>query len=256
MKLTTIGTGTGAPHPLRVCAGHLVEAGAIRLLLDCGNGVLHRMATLGVNWGSITHLAITHFHADHVADIPMLVFAWRWGQLPPRSEPITIIGPIGTRDLLQRQASAFGAWVTEPGFPVVIQEIEPDATVMLSNSEHEHIALSSLKVPHTAESMAYSVVHNGKRLVYTGDTSFDARVGEWAAGCDALLAECSLPDEMAIPEHLTPRQTGALAAIAKPSLLILTHLYPPLDHVDVRAQVAEQFSGQSVVATDGFSIEL
>ncbi|MGV3707473.1 MAG: MBL fold metallo-hydrolase [Gemmatimonas sp.] len=256
MKLTTIGTGTGAPHPLRVCAGHLVAAGDVRLLLDCGNGVLHRMATLGADWSSITHLAITHFHADHVADIPMLIFAWRWGQLPPRTEPVTIVGPVGTRSLLERQAAAFGAWVLDPGFPIIVEEIPPDHTVSLSNSPSDTLSLSSFKVPHTAESMAYSIVHNDKRLVYTGDTSFDPRVGEWAAGCDVLLSECSLPDEMAIAEHLTPRQTGALAAIAQPSLLLLTHLYPPLDHVDVRAQVAEQFSGQSVIATDGFSIEL
>jgi ribonuclease BN (tRNA processing enzyme) len=61
---------------------------------------------------------------------------------------------------------------------------------------------------------------------------------------------------MAIAEHLTPRQCGALAAIATPALLVLTHLYPPLDTVDVTAQVAEHFAGKVVIATDGFSIEL
>ena len=253
MKLTTIGTGTGAPHPARVCAGHLVEASAVRLLMDCGNGVVHRMASLGIAWGEITHVAITHFHADHVADLPMLIFAWRWGQLPPRAEPITIIGPIGIQGLLERYAAAFGSWVLDPGFPVIVQEMAPTTEVVLGN---EGLTLASLQVPHTPESMAYSVVHAGRRLVYTGDTSFDVRVGEWAAGCDVFLAECSLPDEHAIPEHLTPRQTGALAAIAGPACLLLTHLYPLLDSVDVVAQVAEHFSGRVVIATDGFSIEL
>lgn len=252
MKLTTIGTGTGAPHPTRVCSGHLVEAGNIKLLMDCGNGVVHRMASLNVRWNDITHIAITHFHADHVADIPMLIFAWRWGQLPPRAEPITIIGPIGLLNLLERQANAFGEWVLDPGFPIIVQEMAPDSEVELGDDAK----LLSLQVPHTAESMAYSVVHAGKRLVYTGDTSFDTRVGEWAKGCDVFLAECSLPDEMAIKEHLTPRQTGALAAIAQPARLVLTHLYPPLDSVDVVAQVAESFSGNVAIATDGFSIEL
>lgn len=253
MKLTTVGTGTGAPHPNRVCAGHLVEAGAVRLLLDCGNGVVHRMASLGIQWGEITHVAITHFHADHVADLPMLIFAWRWGQLPPRSEPITIIGPVGTQGLLERYAAAFGSWMLDPGFPIVVQETPADSECTLGD---DGLTLSSLQVPHTAESMAYSVVYGGKRLVYTGDTSFDVRLGEWAAGCDAFLAECSLPDALAIPEHLTPRQTGALATIAQPKILLLTHLYPPLDDVDVVAQVAEHFSGQVVITTDGFSIEL
>lgn len=253
MKLTTIGTGTGAPHPTRVCAGHLVEASSVRLLLDCGNGVVHRMASLGISWGDITHVAITHFHADHIADLPMLIFAWRWGQLPPRTEAITIIGPVGIQGLLERYAAAFGSWVLDPGFPVLVQEMAPATEVTLGN---DSLTLASLQVPHTPESMAYSVVHAGKRLVYTGDTSFDVQVGEWATGCDVFLAECSLPDELTIPEHLTPRQTGALAAIAQPACLLLTHLYPPLDDVDVVAQVAEHFSGRVVIATDGFSIEL
>ena len=253
MKLTTVGTGTGAPHPDRVCAGHLVAAGSVRLLLDCGNGVVHRMASLGIQWGEITHVAITHFHADHVADLPMLIFAWRWGQLPSRTAPVTVIGPVGIQGLLERYAAAFGSWVLDPGFPVIVLEMAPDTELTLGNDE---LTLASLQVPHTPESMAYSIVHANRRVVYTGDTAFDVRVGEWAAGCDVFLAECSLPDELAVPEHLTPRQTGALAAIAGPVYLLLTHLYPPLDSVDVVAQVSEHFSGQVVIATDGFSIEL
>ena len=47
MRLTTIGTGTAAPTPGRVQSGHFVDAGAVRLLLDCGSGVAGRMADLG-----------------------------------------------------------------------------------------------------------------------------------------------------------------------------------------------------------------
>lgn len=254
MKLTTIGTGTGAPHPTRVCASHLVEAGDVRLLLDCGNGAVHRMASLGLRWNDITHVAITHFHADHVSDLPMLIFAWRWGQLPPRAGPVTIIGPVGTQALVERLAAAFGAWTLQPGFPVTIQEYEAGATVTLGAASD--VVLTSRAVPHTAESVAYSVVHDGRRLVYTGDTAFDPELAVWAQGSNLFLCECSLPDELAIAEHLTPRQCGALAAIAAPKQLVLTHFYPPLDALDVKAQVAEHFAGNVALATDGFSIEL
>lgn len=254
MKLTTIGTGTGAPHASRVCAGHIVEAGDVKLLLDCGNGVVHRMASLNTRWADITHVAITHFHADHVADLPMLIFAWRWGQLPPRSAPITLIGPPGFKALMDRLAAAFGSWVLDPGFPVLIQECDPGSKIALG--ELNDVTLTSRAVPHTAESVAYSVEHGTRRLVYTGDTSFDVELAEWAKGSQAFVCECSLPDELAIPEHLTPRQCGMMAAIAQPSMLVLTHFYPPLDVVDVAAQVAEHFSGSVALATDGFSIEL
>jgi ribonuclease BN (tRNA processing enzyme) len=112
------------------------------------------------------------------------------------------------------------------------------------------------KVSHTEESVAYSVAADGQRVVITGDTGFDAGLGEWAGGCDLLLCECSLPEELALPLHLTPRQCGALAAVARPRLLALTHFYPPVERVAIEAQVAERFPGPVVLCSDGRSFTL
>lgn len=251
MKLTTIGTGTAAPHPSRVASAHLVEAGTVRLLLDCGSGAVHRMANLGVDWSGITHVALTHFHADHIADLPLLIMGWRWGQLPPRSEPVTIYGPAGTGALMERMAAVYGAWMLAPGFPLTIRDLEPDEVVKLPGE----LLLQPCAVPHTDESVAYSISEGTRRLVYTGDTGVSESLGVWAQGCDLLLAECSLPDSMAIREHLTPRQAGALAAQAKASRLVLTHFYPPVEAVDIAAEVAEFYDGPMVCATDGWSVD-
>ncbi|MEX1051215.1 MAG: hypothetical protein WEC54_06655, partial [Gemmatimonadales bacterium] len=61
MRLTVIGSGTLAPTPARVAPAHWLEAGSVRLLMDCGAGCLHRAATLGLPWADVTHVAITHF---------------------------------------------------------------------------------------------------------------------------------------------------------------------------------------------------
>src|SRR3712207_5728590 len=97
MRLTTIGTGTAAPSAQRVNAGHLVEAGSVRLLIDCVSGVVPRMAALGIDWMGITHVAITHFHPDHTVDLATLIQAWRYGALPGRSAPVDLYGPPGAR---------------------------------------------------------------------------------------------------------------------------------------------------------------
>jgi ribonuclease BN (tRNA processing enzyme) len=251
VKLTTIGTGTAAPHPTRVSAAHLVEAGGVRLLLDCGSGAVHRMAQLGVAWSDITHVALTHFHADHLADLPLLVMGWRWGQRPARSAPVTLYGPPGTGALLERMAAVYGAWLLAPGFPFTVRELGADEIIRLA----DEVTLRTLPVPHTAESVAYSITEGARRLVYTGDTGESEALGAWAHGCDVLVAECSLPDPMAIREHLTPRQAGALAAQAQARRLVLTHFYPPVEAVDIHGEVAEHFAGPTVLATDGWSIE-
>lgn len=251
MRLTTIGTGTAAPHASRVSAAHLVETGDVHLLLDCGSGAVHRMATLGIEWQSITHVAFSHFHADHVADLPMLLQAWRWGQLPARSAPVTLYGPTGFGALVERMAGVYGSWMLAPGYPLTVRDIAVDEIVRLADG----VTITGFPVPHTLESVAYSITDHARRLVYTGDTGDSEALGTWAAGCDVLLAECSLPDTMAIPEHLTPRQAGHLASRASAAQLVLTHFYPPVEAVDILGQVAEHFTGPTVLATDGWFIE-
>jgi ribonuclease BN (tRNA processing enzyme) len=149
LRLTTIGTGTVALSPRRACAGTYIESGDLRLLIDCGSGVLRRIAELGMPWQSITHVALTHFHIDHHGDLPTLVFAWRYGMLPRRSEPLEIIGPPGTVALLDRLTAAYGEWVTAPGFPLAVRELPQGDTTGIAG-----VTLASCAVPHTPESVA------------------------------------------------------------------------------------------------------
>src|SRR5690349_15948332 len=252
MRLVTIGTGTVALTAARVSAGHYVEAGSVRLLLDCGSGITHRLAELALPWRQLTHVAITHFHLDHISDFATLVFAWKYGMLPPRSAPLVLIGPVGITTLLERLVAAFGDWLREPGFPLEVREIAPGEAMALDDGT----TLRATKVPHTEESVAYSIERGGRRVVYTGDTGYDPMFAEWARGADVLLCECSLPAGMAIPSHMTPEQCGALAAAALPKQLVLTHFYPPVERVDIRALVAEHYAGPVTLAVDGLMLDI
>jgi ribonuclease BN (tRNA processing enzyme) len=252
VRLTTVGTGTAAPVAGRVQAGHLVESGDVRMLLDCGSGVSFRLPSLGIDWRTITHVALTHFHADHVLDVPTLLTAWRHGMLPPRTAPLEIIGPPGTAALIERMTEALGVRWREYGFPVAIREMQHGERFTIDDD----FQLESRSVPHTPESVAYLIEGASRRIVYTGDTGYDEGLARWAVGCDVLLCECSLPSSMAIPTHLTPEQVGAIAKIAAPRLLAVTHMYPPLENVDIPAVIAAQHEGPVVVCHDGWSTEL
>jgi ribonuclease BN (tRNA processing enzyme) len=252
MRLVTVGSGTAAPHPRRVQSGTIIEDGEVMLLIDCGSGVTWRMAELGLRWDLITHVAFTHFHADHTTDLATLIYAWKHGILPPRSAPAQIIGPVGLADRIVAMIGAFGSSLLEAPPAITVIELEPGEEWKVG----DELLLTAQKVPHTAESVAYSVSGHGRRVVITGDTGFDATLGSWAEGCDVLLCECSLPDSLAMPTHLTPRQCGALAALARPGLLALTHFYPPVEHEAITAQVAESYTGPVALCHDGWSLDL
>jgi ribonuclease BN (tRNA processing enzyme) len=250
VKLTVLGTGTIAFSPTRSCSAYYVEAGDARILMDCGSGTCRRLAELGIAWQELTHVVLTHFHVDHHQDLPTLIFAGKYGMLPPRSAPLTVIGPAGTADLLQRLAAAYGDWVTAPGYELRVQEIPPGGAVDLGRAR-----LDCTKVPHTPESVAYSILEGRRRIVYSGDTGFDPAFAAWARGCDLLVLECSLPSAMAIPEHLMPEECGEVGRLAAPGLLVLTHLYPPVEAVDIAAIIRARYDGPFLVGHDGWHME-
>jgi ribonuclease BN (tRNA processing enzyme) len=252
MRLVTVGSGTAAPHPDRVQSGALLETETVRLLVDCGSGVTFRMAELGLAWDRITHVVLTHFHADHTSDIATLIYGWRYGLLPAKSDAVQLVGPVGLAARLAAMIGAFGEGLLKPPPPITVVELSPDEEWKLGDD----LVLVPRKVPHTDESVAYSVSGRGRRIVFTGDTGFDATLGTWAEGCDVLLCECSLPDSLALPTHLTPRQCGALAALARPGLLALTHFYPPVEREPILSQVAESFGGPVVLCHDGWTLNL
>jgi ribonuclease BN (tRNA processing enzyme) len=224
-----------------------VTTGSTRLLLDCGAGTLHRAASLGIPWHQVTHVAITHFHVDHWGELPAYLFALRWGIEPPRAEPLEIIGPADLRRRLAALAEALGDWVLEPGYPLEVSEMAPGSSHELEGG----VTLEACKTPHTEHSIAYAVRDQIARLVYTGDTGPSAELADWGAGCDLLLAECSLPDDRALDVHLTPLRAGELGRAAGAGRLVLTHCYPVFGETDP-AQIASRAFGAPVeLAYDG-----
>ena len=272
ITLVTVGTGTVSPSAARTSAAYWVEAGktagrqdsksadagrravvpSCRLLLDCGAGTCHRLAKFGLPWFDVTHIAISHFHPDHYGELPAFLFALKYGAAAPRTAPLTLLGPVGLTAKLAQLATAFGDWVTAPGWPLHVVEVRPLTPVQLDDQTR----LEAFHTPHTDESLAFDLRTGTGRLVYTGDTGPSDALADWAADCDLLLAECSLPDAMAMASHLTPASAGALAARARAKQLVLTHLYPPVEGVDIRAAVAAVYRGPVVVAGDGDRFEI
>ena len=247
MDLVTVGTGTVAPSAHRTCACHWVARGDVRVLLDCGAGSLHRLAEFGLPWHQISHVVLSHFHPDHWGELPMLVYALKYTTVPPRTEPLVILGPPGVVRLLRALAEGYGGWLLDPGFPIGILDVRDGEPFPLGAD----VNLETFPVPHTDESVALSLVAPEGRLVYTGDTGPSSELSRWAADCDILLAECSLPASMAMDIHLTPERAGDLANEAAAKRLVLTHFYPPVETSDPAKGAATRFSGPVTAARDG-----
>jgi ribonuclease BN (tRNA processing enzyme) len=251
MIFTVVGSGTAVPEPDRVCSGYLIETAGVTLLLDCGPGVVHHLARFGLPWSQITHVALTHFHNDHIGDLPMLLFALQHGMLPGRQAPLTVIGPPGLRERIERLADALGDHVRAPRFPLELSEPGPGEVFRLADGA----TLRAQPTRHTMQSVAYRVTTDAATVGYTGDTGYDEETAAFLAGVDLLALECSLPEEYAMDAHLTPSTAARMANLAQPATLLLTHVYPLLDRTRLADLVRQAgWTGETRVARDGMSL--
>jgi len=96
MELTVLGSGSAMPVPDRAQAGYLLDDGDRSLLVDCGSGVLGRLAGTDTGYEGVSTVLVTHLHLDHVAALfPLLKARWLAGE-----EHLEVVGPAGTKALV------------------------------------------------------------------------------------------------------------------------------------------------------------
>lgn len=245
--VTILGSGTCVPSLKRSSAAVLVRSGPVRILVDVGDGTMHRLLAAGETVFSITHLLLTHFHPDHCGALPAFLFANKYPSLG-RREPLTLVGGTGLQRLCDALASAWGRWIQLPPDLFSLVELSAEAGQGLEGSG---LALRACPVCHNPESRAYRITAaDGASIVYSGDTDTCDALVDLARGADVFICEASLPDERKVPGHLTPSLAGRLAARAAVGHLVLTHLYPECDAVDIAAQCRRTWSGPLSVARD------
>ncbi len=76
MKVTFLGVGSAFSRK-NASSNLLIESGNIKLLIDCGRSGPPALEEYGLSLKDVTHVFITHLHADHVGGMEELAFMTR-----------------------------------------------------------------------------------------------------------------------------------------------------------------------------------
>ena len=254
MKLTILGSGTSVPHPERASPSHWLETPSGTILLDISADAAHRMAQEALDWTNLDAIWISHFHLDHLGGLPTFLFGTKWApQTQSRTKPLRIFGPEGLRDIVETISETNDYGLLEQPFPVEIVEVAANATFEILPG----VNATTLKTPHTKESLALGLKDaDSKLFVYTSDTGFSEDLGPFAKHAALLLMECSFRRNKPVQKHLELADAMRLAHECEPDKLVLTHLYPEWDNVDLAAEARPLWSGETIEARDGLQLEI
>lgn len=241
-QVILLGTGTPYPDPNAAGPATAVVVGKRVFLFDAGAGVMRRINAAGLAISGPEATFITHLHSDHTLGYPDLILT-SW--IMRRVLPLQVYGPHGLRAMTKHLLAAYSQDIQvrtyglereiRGGYRVNVHEIKSGVVY-----EHDGVRITAIPVPHGSwkEAYAYRIDTPDRSIVISGDTRPSEALMQAAREVDVLVHEVYSPLHIA-PEkrpggkfwpqymrefHTSDVELGKLAAVAKPKLLILTHI--------------------------------
>ena len=229
MKLTILGNNGPFPGAGGACSGYLARDGGTNILIDCGNGVLANLQKF-IRFEELDAIILTHLHSDHVSDMQVLKYAVqikrKRGQMDKLLEVYAPPEP----------AEEYSRLDVKDAF--LLRTISEDTVLKIGN-----IKLTFAQMKHPSMDFAVAMECDGKKFVFSGDTSWTKAIISFASGADLLMLDAGLleKDFTEGAAHLTAAQCGVVAKEAGAGKLLLTHFWPDYDVNDLLEEARRSF---------------
>jgi ribonuclease BN (tRNA processing enzyme) len=262
--------GSGGPElqDKRASSSYLIwQDGKARILVDAGGGSALRFGESGATMSQLDAILFTHFHIDHSADFPTLIFS-SWFE--DRSRPLPVYGPEGN-DFMPSTTQFVSNFFSDKGTYGYLSELfvpGEDGSYKLqphnvAGTEMPQVAFrdgdltaSSVRVIHGGvPALAWRIEIGGKIIVFSGDTNGEGGLTQLATSADLFIAHNAVPEGATGVErrlHMPPSVIGQIAGDAHVKHLVLSHrMLRTLGKEDqTRAEIQKHYSGPLDFAND------
>lgn len=213
-----------------------------KIMVDCGDNPMAKLTAIGTSINEVTDLVLTHFHADHLGSLPLLIMDM-W--LEKRQTPLIIHGLDYTLDRAQRLLELFNWQNWQNMFPIEFDVIaENGANGFIVGKE---IAVSALPVLHLVPTIGLRFEFSSGRIVaYSCDTEPCDNLYLLAKNADVLMQESAGESK----GHTSAKQAGEIATKCGVKKLILIHYERRQGEENLVADARKGFSGEVLAAHD------
>jgi ribonuclease BN (tRNA processing enzyme) len=252
-----LGTGGAVPTVERDNMSFVIDRGDRSILVDCPGGAFPKIKKLGRDPRTVDHIVVTHVHPDHIYGLPAFIHS-----LMLDEGTVVLWGSADTVDFCGRLLDLFQLRDRKIRRRVEFRSLAPGDEV----EAEPGFRLSALRVPHHSSSLAFRFAFEpeGRTLAYSGDTAAHPPFFDWAAGCDAVVHDCSAPARFfkqfpaLTAMHTSALDLGLMSAQAGIRLLIPGHFFGEVDFAvsEIEDEIRSRFAGSLIIPHDLMRIAL
>lgn len=214
MRLHILGVNGPFPESNGATSGYLLETGKELIQFDLGSGVLSRL-TARMAPESLSALFLSHWHFDHAADLPVLMYRLEAMGFGVSGQRLRVFAPADDSSVLRKVVSSAACFE--------LSDIGPGDAVSIGDCV-VHVG----EARHPVPSVGFRAECGGRVFGYTGDTNTLPSLSAFFRGCHLLLADGLFPEQNWAENkpHLSAALAASLASEAGIGRLVLTHLNP------------------------------
>jgi ribonuclease BN (tRNA processing enzyme) len=246
--------GSGGPFGSnRASSGYLVWIeGRSRVMVDAGGGTFVRFNEAGAELADLQLLALSHFHPDHSAELPALLW--------PRNGSLRLAGPSGGNGFPSLEQYLDGLFGPAGVYPILNQMIQFETTTVDVNAgESEVLREGSLQVrargvPHgNVPALAYRVDVGDVSIAFSSDQNgSDPAFIEFVRDVDILVVHFAGNEDGSgrADLHARPSTWGSIATRANVGRLVLSHLMSSQNLEENMGFLRQAWSGPLTIGAD------
>ncbi len=224
MKLTVLGASGGFPVAGGATSGYLLEYQDRHILIDCGSGVLSNLFRL-IRLEQLDAVILTHLHQDHISDMQVLKYAIDLTRLYGTDlAAIPVIAPA--------TPEAVAATLQSDG-NLIVGQINAGSDLIMYGAQVRFLAMD-----HPVETYGIRIERDGRVLALTADSIPCANLKQLLQDADLAIMDAGSLERLRKPKmmHLTAAECAALASSCQVKRMLLSHLLPLVDPVEVLAE--------------------
>jgi ribonuclease BN (tRNA processing enzyme) len=256
-EICFLGTAGSVATVERDNTSFLINGDEALILVDCPGSVIQKIKKLDFDPRKIDSILLTHIHPDHVYGLPSYVHSLMLEECLVR-----LFGSEETVLFCQSLLDLFHLRDKDIRTQIEFFPMKEGESFELAGS----IELTSLRVPHSPQSLAYHFYFKKekKELIYSGDTPPCSSLFKEAEKIDCLIHDCSAPSRFfkkypsLYTMHTNSLELGKLSQNAGVKCLIPCHFFGELEFSlsEIEQEIRENYKGRLIIPKDFDRISL